>query len=1059
MWLSWQSSPGCSPARYRVERATDPSAGPWDIAQNTNETSFKDVNRLNRMQLWYRVVGTDCRSHSLDSDTVPATPIVRPYSWDFGRHDEGLSGTTEGWTTGQNAAAASGTGQGGSGTSPTVKPKGKKKKNKTTTTTQGAQGPTGPRSGPNVALTALIEQTGSTATTAVNPGKKAKKKGSGKAGKKSAAGTKGVLTVNAPPGNPTAVSPDGLNMPAATYKHLNIGLVGDVPPSVNVRWVVTGQNEWSQPLTCSLVTQKNGAAQCEIKDLSAASDGWTGNIRRLEIAFPGATSAVSVDLVHFESAGPETPLVGAIRWDGWFPGNVESQAVDNSLYTDFDYRQPFYGWFDAPGPATVPPGSTHSSVLPQHQLDLLQEMQEGKAGGIDFWAFNWYVGSPEVPQNPTPSPYVSALTDYESYLHGLRGDQRPLLDYALILGASEVSHQDRKSGQIGTTPYWNSVLIPRLIQHFKEQAYVKVDGNRPVVYWFGTKDLATDAGFGSCSTPNGGCWRTALAQLVNQVKATPGLGAPYFVDVTSDASAATEFGFDALTSYGPAVVGPVTYSPTAGRQPWTSATLSRTPEAIDDAVARQTIIPQQGQMLSIQPGLTATLDHRPLNSGTQYAAEHQSPADFWFEYPTYTEWETHLRSVYDDLQLYPGRSSQPGIALIYAWNEVSEGGGIVPSAQYGSYFLDALRAVRSGNYPSRYWDTWNDSNPVIQYHGGWQEAGPNPDYQQTKQAQLYPTTDASGSYTNDEHLDPNGPGNVGDAAVIDLTGTTAVRLIATMGPDRGIARVDLDGQAVDVNLYAPTTTRQAIVFERDGLAKGKHRLTISTTARQDPRATGATIGVDALSALVERVGVDGTGTLPPARVTAQGLAGHVALSWDPVPGATGYRIYGADSFTGPWRQIGEVPARSQSVVYNDTGVPPGMHAWYYQVRTVTDDRESPGSDVAPAITTDDLSRGATTSTGNGPGGAWQQALFSGGARQTFDEVVLANPPGQARVTVEVTADGGASWKMAYRSQAPGEPGNALGDRRSITFPAASGTGVRVTVSGLADPPAFQTYLR
>jgi hypothetical protein len=136
-----------------------------------------------------------------------------------------------------------------------------------------------------------------------------------------------------------------------------------------------------------------------------------------------------------------------------------------------------------------------------------------------------------------------------------------------------------------------------------------------------------------------------------------------------------------------------------------------------------------------------------------------------------------------------------------------------------------------------------------------------------------------------------------------------------------------------------------------------------------------------------------------------------------------------------------------------------MHTWYYQVRTVTESSESPASDVAPAITTDDLSRDATMSSGSGPGGPWQQALFGGNGQQTFDEVVLASPPGQGQVTVEVTADGGANWKTAYRSQSPGDASNALGEQRSITFPAVSGRGVRVTVSGFTDPPAFQTYLR
>jgi hypothetical protein len=216
--------------------------------------------------------------------------------------------------------------------------------------------------------------------------------------------------------------------------------------------------------------------------------------------------------------------------------------------------------------------------------------------------------------------------------------------------------------------------------------------------------------------------------------------------------------------------------------------------------------------------------------------------------------------------------------------------------------------------------------------------------------------------------------------------------------------------------------------------------------------------VDAVSALVDRLGDEATGPLAPSRVTAQGLAGQIALRWDPVPGATAYRIYRAGSFDGTWREIREVPATGQPL-YEDTSVPSGMQGWYYQVRAVAGAAVSPASDIVSAITTADLSQGGVTSSGDGPAGQWDQSLFAGGATQTFNQVVLASPPGQGQVTIEVTPDGGGTWKVVYRSQAPGEVAKTLGDERSITFPPASGTGVRVTLSGVANPPAFETYLR
>jgi hypothetical protein len=1006
-WLAWTPPDRCSNGPFQVQRSTGAGAGPWqDAGGPVAVTSYKDINRLDGMQLWYRVVAT-CGVTSEDSERVALVPQVQAYTWDFGRQVEGTLGTTEGWTVG---AAATG---GAAGT--TVPPgspgraKGNKRhKRKETTTTA-----------PSAVLTA--------ATTRVH-----------KRGRVSASG---YLTVSQPPQDPTAVSPSGLNIPAAAYHELQIDVVAPAPSSAEVEWTAIGSSQWSAPVACQLTIHEGVDTRCQLDGLGGS---WTGDIGSIKISFPGATT-VTVDQIALSGPPAPKPLVGAIRWDGWFP--TDSRFIDPSLYTDFDSRERTLGWFDSPGPAATSNGAS----LPQHYLDLLAEMQEAHQGGIDFWAFDWYTGLPELPASSgaAPNPFDSPLSDYESYVAGLRPDSQPLLDYALIIGGA-IDQTDRKAGQLSTFPYWTNVLVPRLVEHFSQSAYVKVDGDRPLVYWQNLSSLGTSKGFGSCAN---GCWHLALAELTRQTEAA-GLGAPYFVDTDSDASLALKYGFDGLSSYGPDVIGPVSYT-NEGHQSWTSSSGSPTPESVDLAVAGQTVVNSQGQMLAVQPGLTPTLDHRPQNRGTQFAARNNTEsADFWFDFPTYSQWEAHFRDTYEQMQLYPGRSSNPGVTLLYSWNEISEGGGIEPSTTYGSYLLDAIEAVRSGNYPAVYWDTWDDSNLAISYKGSWTEEGPSPDAGSDGDEPPGPSTAAPGAYNDDEHVDPNAV--AGDEATLSVGRSTAVRLLATTGPDLGIEAVDLDGTVTDVDLYSPTTQTQVTVFERDGLAATSHQLVVSSTGQKDPSSSGLAIDIDAISALESRLGVDDAAPVAPSGLAASGFDGKVDLTWEPVPGASSYQIERASDATGPFRPVGTIGSSTQSPAYVDSQLPdPGIQLWFYQVRASIGLQLGPPSDVAPAVTTPDLSAGGTRSSGTAPTGDWTQVIFSGGRPQLVDGILFDATAPSATLVIEATKDGGRTWTVFYDDQSPG----GAGGQRWLTFPPVTATGLKVIVGATQAPPAFGVYLR
>jgi hypothetical protein len=991
VWLRWSPPSWCASGPFQVERSAD-AKGPWDlIGAPRTSPSFKDFDLPDGLTMSYQVLAA-CSGRNVASGTVAVTPNVVPYNWDFGRAVEGTAAMTEGWTSPSTSVRS-----GRTPTTSTAPSHPKKRKHRNTSTTSLNAG-----ASPALAADPIGLGTG-------------------------VAATQGYLVTSAPAGRGSVVvSPPGLEMSAQAYAQLAVDVLDPAPPSMKLAWKSLGATGWSQSARCTFAPLRAGESECRF---AALGPGWTGTIDQIRLSFP-KTATVTVDRVGFSGPGASRPLVGAIRWDGWFPGN---QRVDPSLFTDFDSRHPELGWFDEAGV------SGGSSAVAQHAVDLVAEMQEAHAGGIDFWAYDWYPGTGGA------GGYPSALSDYQSYLASLRGGERPLVDYALILSAG-VDHQDRHANSLRSLPYWTKVLVPQLVHDFHSSAYVKLDGNRPLIYWQDLRAAASAQGFGGCKD---GCWHLALSSLITQTEAA-GFGAPYLVDADSDPADAAKYGLDAVTSYGPDVLSTGGYQ-NSGHQGWNAGPDS--PAAMDVAVARQDSPNGHGGLLAVQPPLTPTLDHRPKNAGTAYSVLYgPDHGRFWFDYPTYSQWQSHFADIYNQLQLYPGRSSSPGVALIYSWNEVAEGGGIQPSSTYGSYLLDAIAAVRSGTEPAYQWNIWDDSNVAVTYAGGWTEEAPSPQVLSGGRERTGPSTPVPGAYNDDEHVDANsGPG---DSATITLDPSTAVRVLATTGPDRGIETVTLDGAATQVDLYSPAYRSQVVVFQKTDLPPSSHLLQITTTGRKNARSKNATIGLDAIEALVVGIGRQELGPLPPDRFTASGLDGAAQLSWDPVPGATAYAVYRSGSSGGPWKAVGQVPTSAQRLEWTDHTVPAAsLRLWYYRVTASDGRHESPPSEVVPAVTVPDISAGGHTSTGSSPSGQWTQVIFGAPTPTEVDEIGFPGVVPSGPVLVEVTTDGGRTWTSVYRARTA----VGLAGARWLTFPAALADGVRVTTQN--DPPGFGVYLR
>jgi hypothetical protein len=77
---------------------------------------------------------------------------------------------------------------------------------------------------------------------------------------------------------------------------------------------------------------------------------------------------------------------------------------------------------------------------------------------------------------------------------------------------------------------------------------------------------------------------------------------------------------------------------------------------------------------------------------------------------------------------------------------------------------------------------------------------------------------------------------------------SGVALLSTLGPDRGIAQVVLDGQVVaTVDLYAATQSAANVVWSIDGLSKAStHTLKVTVVGTQNTASTGARVDVDGI---------------------------------------------------------------------------------------------------------------------------------------------------------------------------------------------------------------------
>lgn len=222
----------------------------------------------------------------------------------------------------------------------------------------------------------------------------------------------------------------------------------------------------------------------------------------------------AVTLASYPRAGASTakPIVGAIRWDGWFKGNPWEKNLQSPQWR---YRLPFYAKVNPDGKVEVCEDS-------QEVMD--REIRYASDAGLDYWAFCYY----------HPKSWPEADCYNYGWKRYLASKLKRRMHFCLNL----------QWGHLGPADEWPKT-VETFVRMFKERTYQRVAGGRPLVFFFNWDYLERQ--FGSVAAA-----RKAMDELrAASVKA--GAGSPYIVAqvfaAADGAKYVDELGFDAIGAY------------------------------------------------------------------------------------------------------------------------------------------------------------------------------------------------------------------------------------------------------------------------------------------------------------------------------------------------------------------------------------------------------------------------------------------------------------------------------------------------------------------------------
>jgi hypothetical protein len=339
------------------------------------------------------------------------------------------------------------------------------------------------------------------------------------------------------------------------------------------------------------------------------------------------------------------PHIGAIRWDAWFGPSDLSDAgteVEVSMGPNtWRSRLPFFG---------TEIDSDEVTVRGNSQATVDQEIVYARQAGLAYWAFVSY-----QPATYTGSDYLTYGLHYYRQSANKRG-----LKYCLILQ------------QLGSAAGWPT-LCATYASLAAESDFFKVLAGRPLFYFL------------SSATIGGVAITAADITTFRNAFTAAGVANPYLVAMSvvpsTAATNATALGMDAIGGY--------TWAESNGG----TGLDGRNAAALATRLAAQRVL-ALATGKKVVPCVNEGWDKRPRFDNPPSWEPGLLP-DIYYARPTATEFANNVRDTVDWVRL--NRSTcEADTILVYAWNEIDEGGWMTPPlAPHGSEGTTRLDAVKT----------------------------------------------------------------------------------------------------------------------------------------------------------------------------------------------------------------------------------------------------------------------------------------------------------------------------------------------------------------------------
>lgn len=339
--------------------------------------------------------------------------------------------------------------------------------------------------------------------------------------------------------------------------------------------------------------------------------------------------------------------LGAYVWYGF---SYTGGHYTDRLFGEFPGREPEWGWTE------------DSTANMEYQISLAVKY------GLSFFAFDWYYGKPHL------NRAVDRFLEAEGHEN---------MEFCLMVGNHGSAHIYRKD--------WEDACR-YFVRYMSSPCALRING-RPVIVIYDITALIDDLG----GIP---AVKECLDYLRREMKretgcdivicgcecpfGTPGTGAiDYNTEAFSDAELAArlkrdrECGFDALTGYNYR-----RYSPVDGSYEVPYRLLTEQHERCWDKMAEHAVLPYS-------PCILAGWDCRPWETEwwgntTGYRSCYAPDRDG-------VTFAAHIKNAAVWIKDHPG-CAESDLGFIYAWDEVCEGGFMIPTKGEGYAMLEGLKS-------------------------------------------------------------------------------------------------------------------------------------------------------------------------------------------------------------------------------------------------------------------------------------------------------------------------------------------------------------------------------